>query len=636
MKNKNLLFKLGLMTFVICWFFISFASAGIKFNLTWLQQIFALTEKEVTDNMMYVHFADNWNDFWWFLYFSNTWYSYEEPWDWELYYLNTEWDGGNIYECKTQVKWFYYNAERWDRLWPLDPETWSGVEGMNLTTSWGIFTSCAKSWYNNALNECLSKCSGESDCGTGYNECINNARADYSADNYWYYWSLEQKYSWETYNLIVWVKYNTWEDWDFISIKTGSSFSQSFVRIGNKFPVWFIYDKNGWVGLAWCRFSWESLDDLSMKTLVGRMNNPNPLFNGLFDLFSIFWGKLVYVGGDLTINCENISLADTLLKIVVEWLLWLDNWWSWGGVEDKLVSFGNSSDKKMQYFTTKTVSNSTMMNYARKRAESLCRWKWQSTTSPTVSLDDKIVCLEGSIDVDASNGALSWKVLIVKWWANVKIKPSIDKVYDIFVDGGNLLIEEDENTKKYTIDEDWFYNTTYEINYGIGEVYKSFIEESDDDTPWIVGQQILNCVSSSTAPCDYKGNLLNFVTPLGSIPSNGGDFPLFMFLASSKDNVASVIRWNFIVNWNIRSANEENKLGNKYFVYGKLTSNDTFENLEKEFLWRCNGWLSTKSELHGSDLCLKNIWTYNDIPNPYWNAFLVIIDRDYGSPLLKS
>jgi hypothetical protein len=97
------------MTFVICWFFMSFVSAGIKFNLTWLHHIFALTEKEVTDNMMYVHFADNWNDFWWFLYFSNTWYSDEEPEDGELYYVKTEVDD-NIYECRTQIKWFYYNA----------------------------------------------------------------------------------------------------------------------------------------------------------------------------------------------------------------------------------------------------------------------------------------------------------------------------------------------------------------------------------------------------------------------------------------------------------------------------------------------------------------------------------------------
>ena len=140
---------------------------------------------------------------------------------------------------------------------------------------------------------------------------------------------------------------------------------------------------------------------------------------------------------------------------------------------------------------------------------------------------------------------------------------------------------------------------------------------------------------NSIAPCNYEGNLLNFVTPFDSIPSDG-DFNLFMTLATYKDNVASVIRWNFVVNWNIKSVDEVRKLGNKYFVYGKLTSNDTFENLEKEFLWRCNGWLSTRSELHGSDLCLKNIWMYDDTPNPYWNAFLVIIDRDYGSPLLKS
>jgi hypothetical protein len=34
---------------------------------------------------------------------------------------------------------------------------------------------------------------------------------------------------------------------------------------------------------------------------------------------------------------------------------------------------GNQSDQKMQYFTTANVDNDTLMNYARKKAEILCR-----------------------------------------------------------------------------------------------------------------------------------------------------------------------------------------------------------------------------------------------------------------------
>jgi hypothetical protein len=36
-----------------------FTSAAIKFNLTGLQQIYALSKDKMADNMMYVHFADN-------------------------------------------------------------------------------------------------------------------------------------------------------------------------------------------------------------------------------------------------------------------------------------------------------------------------------------------------------------------------------------------------------------------------------------------------------------------------------------------------------------------------------------------------------------------------------------------------
>jgi mannosyltransferase OCH1-like enzyme len=65
-------------------------------------------------------------------------------------------------------------------------------------------------------------------------------------------------------------------------------------------------------------------------------------------------------------------------------------------------------------------------------------------------------------------------------------------------------------------------------------------------------------------------------------------------------------------------------LKNKYFIYWKFTTKDTFNDLEKVFTWRCNKWKDTNNKT-----CLQlGI-------NPYSDSALTIIDQDYNSPLFK-
>ena len=60
-----------------------------------------LVQDSVLDNMMYVHFADNKNNFGGFLYFSNGLTTMGSGS--ELFEVNTDADETN-YECSTQVK----------------------------------------------------------------------------------------------------------------------------------------------------------------------------------------------------------------------------------------------------------------------------------------------------------------------------------------------------------------------------------------------------------------------------------------------------------------------------------------------------------------------------------------------------
>lgn len=613
--KKNWLFKAGLIVFSVLLFCPFFASAMV-FHLTGLKQIYALSPDRILDNMMYVHFADgvrnDHDDFGGFLYFANNLWEEENTESTDLFEVTTD-SGKSLYECRSQIKWFYYNAQRWERLWPLDVETWSGLEMQWLEMTWWIYTLCAQKWYQDALEKCER---GEY-CGLtcDYNECVARVRNDFSAGGYGYYWGLQQEYSGDTYNLVMWVDYDANTNW-FITIESGSDLASTFVRLNNKFPVWFIYDNKWWLGLAWCMFT--SLTGGSMKNLVKEVKEK--WLAGVFRTAGTWY--IEYYGSLPWITCTGISFQDRLTKILIEWIMWLSN--SGTGWDTKFWTIGNSSDTKMQYFATKSVSNVTMMNYDRRRAELLCRWKWINIEPSINGNGEKIICLDG-VNVDSGKAILSkqyGKTLIVKN-GNVTISPMQadgTDYYDIFILSGNLLIDE-ENANKFVID-----NKGFIANDDINNFRQS-----------VIAQNINNLYNNSTS--DAEAALSDCINIGGDeycrfwMDINNDwhvdswDITDLQNLGPGSDEyvaVASVIRWNFIVNGNVKAVSG-NVLNNKYFIYGKFTTKDTIDTLENVFAWRCDNEA-------GSD---GNFCPKFD-SNPYRNASLVVIDQNYSSPLLQS
>ena len=88
---------------------------------------------------------------------------------------------------------------------------------------------------------------------------------------------------------------------------------------------------------------------------------------------------------------------------------------------------------------------------------------------------------------------------------------------------------------------------------------------------------------------------------------------------------ASVIKWNFIINWHVKGLTVDTTLKRKYFIYWKFTTRDSFSDLEKVFTWRCN--------FDGNDTNSKKCLPGNY--SPYSSAALTIIDQNYDSPLFK-
>lgn len=729
MKNKKMLFKFGMMAFVMCWFLISFVSATtFTFDV---ERINALSTA-ISRSIIPVHFADNWNNFGWFIYFSNwdLWDSYAEEFceynEWEVIdsveggkckkWMNEcslsailgdisemtcpfisisyeqwlceienhgtladevenyvwlrgesvektikvcnfweEWaqqscpienlerwvcwtldaaeiypvwtNGATAFECHKQMEWFYYNAQRWERLRPLDKETWSGLQG-NLSIDWWIYTLCRPAGYREALEDCFNKywqeednvwvtnpdlgweewwnSSEQGDEEGDYDTCVADADREY-AYNSSYYGQVKHEYKWQTFGFIVGTNYKTDNSspWIFPTIQDG--LADTFVRFQNKIPVGFVYDYNWGVGFAWCEISSSNSDNSRTDMLKWLIGNWNPK-----ELFKPNWtGGIKYVWHKVqnaNINCSNIWMAtDSLVKVIIEWLVGMSR-----ESEEGLWLMWNQMDgSKMQYFSSADVNNSTLLNYAKKRSETLCRGIWITKNISSIepeNIKGNVVCIDfwssgGTIDASMSKKVKDAKKTLIVKNGNVIVDPFVDpndtSYYDMFINNGKLFINETSETKKFVFTSEGFLSD------------------------WSIDKFKSEFMSTMGSPEGYRND--------------------------KGVAVWSFIRGNFIVDWSVKGTDVFNngKLNNKYFIYWKFTTKDTFKDLEDIFVWRCKDWfvvnkqwvvdhdqwtycppsiVSAKSE--NPNETRKYLWK-----NPYENYSLVVIDQNYDSPL---
>ena len=572
MKNKSLLIRgfLLVVVFCFCWFSFSSASVTLKLNI---ESVHTLTDSILKRSIMPIHFADNWNDFWWFMYFSNWVFDEEDEEDLlsqEIFKveLKKSWSSKEIKECKRQMKWFYYNAERGERLWPLDSETWSAINTITwyVTTEGWIYTLCRSEWYAAALSGCASNPSELQA------DCVAKVDQQYAQDNAYYGMvkhTLTGSLWWETFYLLAGVDYKTNSSpWITVKVNTESKFAPNFIRYQNKIPVWLVYDKNGGVWFVGCRITEMSSASNILKKIINVVNWSwvESLFVPDFDVDGNENG-IRYTGSvnNIPVDCSDIGTAEnSLVKLVIEGLVWMNR-------ESDLWVIGNQTNAKMQYFSSSDINNATLLNYAKQRSEILCRGKWN------IGTDEDIVCKKGSSGDEVNADDYKGKTLVVKNM-DVKVTPFNDPNatwhYDIFINGWSLIINESETDEKFVFDKNWFIMT--------GETFSGF----NSIISW-----------SYVGGWSYTWDLVA---------------------------VGSFIRGNFVVNWKVKAA-AGNTLANKYFIYGKFMTKDSLNELEDKFTWRCNNWYTTDWSY-----CPPSVkwWT-----NPYENAFLVVIDQNYDSLL---
>lgn len=608
MNRKKIIVGLASAFSIISWMMITVPSHAVSLVL----DLSKLGQGVIDFNdIKPIHFSENNNDFWGLFYFlggsneSNT--GEDDDWDTpaesgepgdeetENTYTIEFVDGTT--ECMEQKRWLYYNAERWERLRPIDEKTKNAwFNEMWLGMTWWIFTRCPLNSeeyklqikccqeYENLNPEEQTQCEFheyESE------ECVRLVEEKY-ADSNSYYGIVTHDYSWQNFLLTVWVKYATWTPWVEIIPERWKTFQANPAMWGGgkKLPFGLIYDNNWWVWFVWCKVNqFAGINDLiesgvnetwiiNFFELTGSDVDDKPYLQYINDNGNSDFDKFM---------CKNIWRdMTTALGILVEWLIWL-----WNKTED--YSIWDQDIQKSQYFASASVNNATLINHARQKAEMLCRWKRDSKL--TVQIKPGINCLSGGDRI--INPWDMGKTIIVKNW-NVTITPftaSDDGYYDIFIDSWNLIIDEYPKGNVYDTYDYLIANDGFPTN--------KLIDDFEDEVKNII-------IEINNETRDNSQDSFNDLTDVG---------------------VASILKWNFIVNWSITGP-EWGHLERKYFIYWKLTSLDNNEKLRDTFEWRCNSWIPTYGKYCYAPGGGANVHSYQNVP-------LAIIDQNYDSPLLK-
>ena len=556
-KKLHLVFWLVLTMFVgLIWGFASAINFNINFNSST-----TVRAGYMRRNLAPIHFKENWNNFGWFVYFSNGVATDDDDEMTEAPYRVVLGEGENkkVYECRQRVKWFYYNAERGERLWSLDESynmDWVDVGG------W-FYTRCNKAWFREAIEDCWKE------KNEAAREACEKRKREEFADTHWYYWMIWHEYHGHKFLLSAWTNYEPYHgNPDQRSI--WNELAGTLIRFDNKYPVWFIYDANGGLWFLWGMISDDDrwVEDI-YKAYEDDADN---------DLEKLF--KFNDEGNGISSTLERVdtsgwwSATNSLLSVIVDWLVWINRDTKNTGIQK------NQNNDKMQYFSSVNINNMQLINYAKQRAEVLCRWKWK----PNIDSSSKLQCLDGVWEgaVVAKTG---WTYVVKNSDVEVSDMSSFDEWnYDIFVYGWNLIIDENPG--------------------GNLKVFKK------------------NGFISDMGYSEFSGvkATLNDIT-----------------LAYLWDEVVAwkFIKWNFIVDGSIK-AKTNSGFDHVYFVYWKLTTTDTVDQLWNVFKRRCKMWIEGTD---GTPCPGTEEYIIDDAPylwiNPYENASLVIIDQNYPSPLYQ-
>ena len=300
---------------------------------------------------------------------------------------------GERLRCSAQIRGFYYNSQRGERLWPLDTDSQgdlariqSSYNPSQLTINWGFYTNCQKKQAGKLVPE---------------NE---DGRTN---SLYGIYGRITHTYKGREYSIYAGLLNNLQQN----ELPT-AELRCNFQRIDNQYPFGYIYDKAGGIALVGAYVKSENLaqvnafhesftEKLSKTKCVNDFyslredpNNPEKTIPKTDD--PILWPK------DNTLIFGNGNALETMMNLGIRGIVGLS---SQVQTSDQKGIENNTQKTSLLVSTTENISN--IINIANKRAESLCRNKWGSLTP-----NGDIICAKngGSIDPRSYAG----KTIVIK------------------------------------------------------------------------------------------------------------------------------------------------------------------------------------------------------------------------------
>lgn len=324
--------------------------------------------------------------------------------------------------CENQVKGFYYNSQRGERLRPLDEESKQllqrfspGTYNDTLTLQWGWYTSCGD-------------------------------------DPYGIYGAITHTYQGEEFHLNAGVAYDSSNN----KMQT-DGLKCNFQRLNNSYPFWYIYDDHGHIGFVGAKIREDALKNSarvdSFHNGLNQLLNDDMCISSVFnyDGREIWYSTTNPIPGFSTWNDINTfldinpgSAKTTLFNLWIRGIVGLTDEFN---NEEKKYFEGNTKDSTLLVRTDETISK--VVNLTRKNAELLCRWKWQTTS---FDLSKKLLCIQGdtwgSDVLRGSASSLAGKTVVAK---NINLYLTPDQTSDsqpitLFIDKWNLLLPSSTNT----------------------------------------------------------------------------------------------------------------------------------------------------------------------------------------------
>lgn len=295
--------------------------------------------------------------------------------------------------CSAQIRGFYYNSQRGERLWPLDTDSQgdlariqSSYNPSQLTINWGFYTNCQKKQAGKVVPE---------------NE---DGRTN---SLYGIYGRITHTYKGREYSIYAGLLNNLQQN----ELPT-AELRCNFQRIDNQYPFGYIYDKAGGIALVGAYVKSENLAQVNdfHKSFTEKLSKTKCV-NDFYSLRedpnnrektipqtndSILWPK------DNTLIFGNGNALETMMNLGIRGIVGLS---SQVQTSDQKGIENNTQKTSLLVSTTENISN--IINIANKRAESLCRNKWGSLTP-----NGDIICAKngGSIDPRSYAG----KTIVIK------------------------------------------------------------------------------------------------------------------------------------------------------------------------------------------------------------------------------